>query len=917
MNQIHRYVPRQRAVWLVLILACDCIAQGIPFSSDALVYYSFTGNAQNQAGSSYHLTVSGPSLSADRFGSPNSAYRFDGVDDYLVSSQALPDSAEFTLAAWIRPEIDVAGAIFYDAQFFTPGEDLILNVQSGGKLFGIADKGPTIGGSVDGSVAASNVIRAGVWQHVAMTARTGLIALFVNGALVASNSVGGNNVGFHSVFYIGAENHGLGPANFFRGSIDEFVLYRRALSTAEIAVLANTGSASSVPPTITLQPASISAAVGGGAAFNVVASGTSQLSYQWRKDGISLPGATASTLSLANVQPWHIGDYSATVFQSAGSITSSPAALTVSGISPGIWRNLVAYYPFDGSANDRTPFANNATPAGTFQYLASGITGGALRITGDNSLFYSGGGHVILPRFDTYMNSGFTISLWTKDEVLGGQPVNEEQYVSFGALDLPKTEIILNSVTRAVRFNIDNGQPGGGREISQPLGPSDYATWKHLTLTYSPGKMAAYYNGAKIGETSVTYNVFPVATAALSRHWWNAGASSSARMSVTYDNVRVYSRGLTDSDVQQLYASEAPTVAPAISVQPTAQTIVEGESLSLSVTTAGSAPFTYQWRRNDTAIPGAINATLTISSVQASDAGNYAVTITNVAGSITTAAVLVTVNPANPGRLANLSIRTASTTGGGTLIVGFVLGGRSTSGNSSLLTRASGPALQQFGIAGILPDPVLSLYDGARLVASNDNWSGADVATNASAVGAFAFPGGSKDSALMSSLAGSSYTAQVLDASSSTGIALVELYDTSTTFSHTRPRLVNVSARATAGTGDLTMIAGFVVKGDTAVTVLLRAVGPTLSQFGVSGTLANPRLTLVRDTTLITVNDNWGDLGATTISATAASVGAFALPANSLDSAILATLQPGAYTVQVSGANNTPGVALIEIYEVP
>ncbi|MDO8539034.1 MAG: hypothetical protein Q7S40_01225 [Opitutaceae bacterium] len=113
------------------------------------------------------------------------------------------------------------------------------------------------------------------------------------------------------------------------------------------------------------------------------------------------------------------------------------------------------------------------------------------------------------------------------------------------------------------------------------------------------------------------------------------------------------------------------------------------------------------------------------------------------------------------------------------------------------------------------------------------------------------------------------------------------------------------------------MIAGFVVKGDTPVTVLIRGIGPTLTQFGVSGVLANPRLTLLRDTTLITVNDNWGDLGPATISATASSVGAFALPANSLDSAILATLQPGSYTVQVSGASITPGVALIEVYEVP
>ena len=115
------------------------------------------------------------------------------------------------------------------------------------------------------------------------------------------------------------------------------------------------------------------------------------------------------------------------------------------------------------------------------------------------------------------------------------------------------------------------------------------------------------------------------------------------------------------------------------------------------------------------------------------------------------------------------------------------------------------------------------------------------------------------------------------------------------------------------------MIAGFVIKGETPVTILVRGIGPGLSQFGVTGVLGNPKLTLFRDSTVVAINDNWADVGAAALASTANAVGAFALPTNSLDAALLATLEPGAYTAQVSGVDPAAatGIALVEIYEVP
>ena len=114
------------------------------------------------------------------------------------------------------------------------------------------------------------------------------------------------------------------------------------------------------------------------------------------------------------------------------------------------------------------------------------------------------------------------------------------------------------------------------------------------------------------------------------------------------------------------------------------------------------------------------------------------------------------------------------------------------------------------------------------------------------------------------------------------------------------------------------LIAGFYIQGNTSKTVLLRAVGPTLAAFGVGGVLADPQLALFRGAEVVATNDDWwrsgGDQALPRVFTT---VGAFTLAAASRDAALVATLQPGQYTVQVTSADSTTGVALVEVYEVP
>jgi hypothetical protein len=130
--------------------------------------------------------------------------------------------------------------------------------------------------------------------------------------------------------------------------------------------------------------------------------------------------------------------------------------------------------------------------------------------------------------------------------------------------------------------------------------------------------------------------------------------------------------------------------------------------------------------------------------------------------------------------------------------------------------------------------------------------------------------------------------------------------------------LTNVSTRAQVGTGGGILIVGFSLNGNVPKNILIRAVGPSLTQFGVTGVLADPALSLYRDSTLVQSNDNWGSGNPTGLSTAFAQVGAFALTSTgSRDAALLVNLSPGSYTAQVSGVGGTTGVALVEVYEAP
>jgi hypothetical protein len=262
-------------------------------------------------------------------------------------------------------------------------------------------------------------------------------------------------------------------------------------------------------------------------------------------------------------------------------------------------------------------------------------------------------------------------------------------------------------------------------------------------------------------------------------------------------------------------------------------------------------------------------------------------------------------------------------TAGGIAIAGIYVEG-TPGATKQLLIRGVGPALGSFGISGFLAQPTISVFNSAgTVVASNTGWgtsaNAAEVATVTAQVGAFALPTGSADSALLADLAPGSYSVQLSGVGSSTGVGLVEVYETDTL---DPTLLTNLSTRAQVGTGGSILIGGFAVVGTQPATVLVRAIGPALAGFGVTGFLAAPTLTVFNSSQVqVATNTGWGNSPNTQILSqitnTSASVGAFALGANTPDCVLLLTLAPGQYTAEVSGVNGSTGIALVEVYQVP
>ncbi|MGH7956966.1 MAG: immunoglobulin domain-containing protein, partial [Opitutaceae bacterium] len=534
---------------------------------------------------------------------------------------------------------------------------------------------------------------------------------------------------------------------------------------------------------ITQHPGSTGVAAGQTASFSVAATGAP--TYQWLKEGVPIPGATGATYTTDPTIPSDAGEYSVVVTDGGASFTSNPATLTV---------NLPNGFPLIvGQPVNVTVTAG--APAG----FTTAVTGNA---TAPVSYQWRKGSTTI----NGATNATFAIASTVPGDA-GSYSVRVSNSAGSGAFDISRQATLTVNVIPVITV-----QPAS--VLATVGGPVGFT----VVATGSPSPTYQWRKGgnAIAGATGSTFNI----------------ASTTLNDAGSFDVIVSNVAGSVTSNPAMLTVTPAPT-APVITSQPASQNAAAGSSVSFNVAASGVPAPTFQWRKGTDAIAGATGVTLSLTNVTTADSGNYTVVAANSVGSVTSNTAVLAVNPANPGRLLNLSILTSITAANPLFTVGTFVGGAGTTGSKAVLVRAGGPSLAQFVGAGAISDPQLDIFAGQTVVASNDNWGGgAGLSAAFAQVGAFAFaPPASRDAAVLNSaMPIGAQTVQISGVGGATGMVIAELYDATpaTAFTITTPRLVNVSVLKQIDAG-APLTAGFVVGGATSRTVLVRAIGPTLA----------------------------------------------------------------------------------------
>lgn len=372
---------------------------------------------------------------------------------------------------------------------------------------------------------------------------------------------------------------------------------------------------------------------------------------------------------------------------------------------------------------------------------------------------------------------------------------------------------------------------------------------------------------------------------------------------------RLYVHGVSRWEVDFLSAATAPTAVTLAALPGPA--LIIGQPATLSVTAMGLPPFTYQWIKDGVALPHGNTGALDFASIAATDAGVYSVIVSNGLGlaqsnTVTLAALAPPPVPTSA-FLSNLSVRSWLAGPDAALTVGFAL---ESAEPKPILLRAVGPTLALFGVPDPAADPQLEVFDPAGVpVAANDNWQLADAATFV-ATGAFPLFIESADAALVVTNPAGTATARVTATGS--GVVLAEVYDPAAS---ARSRIVNLSARAAVGSDAHPLVGGFTVSGSGDKRLLVRALGPQLTAFGVVDALPAPSLEIYNQNGEPIASSAAWDPGLETEFARA---GATSLPPGSQDAALIVTVTAGSsYTAVVQSRDGSVGEALLEIYELP
>jgi len=639
-----------------------------PPASGIVAWWQAESNAVDNIGANNGSVAAGVSYATGKVGT---AFSFNGAANVVISNQpALNPANQLTIECWVYPGPRPAHSWTEDL-VAKDGEcsnrQYILQLGDNPNNTGAGDFRAAIW-LTNGTVPiydSATVVQTNTWYHVAMTYDGAFLKLYVNGALDGQLAGGGPLVTGTEPVRLGGGAPGICPNYFFSGLLDEPTIYNRALSSNEIAAIFLVGSAGKctsalVGPTITAQPTNLTVLAGTTATFNVTATGTAPLTYQWSRNSTNILGATNATLSLPNVQLAQNGTvYSVIVSNLAGSVTSSNAILTVTSPPPPSSctppaSGIVAWWPGESNAGDVLAGNNGVLQAGLG--FASGETGLAFNFLQTNQT-------VRVPAstaLDVGAGAGFTLEAWINPtDVTLDHPIFEWNDLTYWG----------------VHFHIEPGQPfnsnpgpgelyanipdSGGfwHQMSSSGGVVTTNIFQHVALTYdkTSGLAVIYCNGQIVGQQNFGSFTPRTANRDLFLGWRPPSAGETATFAGLIDEPAIYNRALSSNEIAAIYlASTAGKCAPAlvgpvITTQPANQSILPGDTATFSVTTTGTAPLWYQWSRNNTTIPGATNATLSLPNVQLAQNGYvYSVTVSNLAGFVISSNAILTVTPPSP-----------------------------------------------------------------------------------------------------------------------------------------------------------------------------------------------------------------------------------------------------------------------------
>jgi uncharacterized protein YdaL len=427
-------------------------------------------------------------------------------------------------------------------------------------------------------------------------------------------------------------------------------------------------------PIITTQPTNQTVLAGATTTFTVAAIGNQPISYQWFLGTNAVSGGTNATLTLANVSTNNAGSYAAVVSNPYGATVSAAATLTVETpagiVTPPQSLSVLAGSPasFSVVASGTAPLGyqwsfNNATISGATNAtysLASALTNnaGTYTVTVTNlfgstnasaTLTVNTSPSITTPPQSQNVTAGTSVSF---SVVAAGTAPLGYQW-QFGAAPLSgATNATLSlanvSTTNAGTYTVTVTNLYGSTNASATL-----------TVGVPPSITTAPKSVTATNGTTATFSVVAAGTAPLSYQWQLGAANLSGATNATLSlaNVQTTNAGTYTVTVKNAYGSTnaaavltvvtpVGNIAPAITTQPKNSTNVVGTAASFTVVASGTAPLHYQWRLGGVNISGATSATYTISSVRASNAGSYTVVVTNIAGSVTSAAATLTVGTA-------------------------------------------------------------------------------------------------------------------------------------------------------------------------------------------------------------------------------------------------------------------------------